>query len=409
MANNHITEKISFLTQIHTAWDGTEQRQALRQFPRMYCSYDYSAMNLEQSQLLRMALYHNQSTMIRFPLWQCAFGLGEKLYNRTTAITIPNEMIWCFRNISMVMIWCNDEIGGLVYTIEYLTSFGEMGIDAPLDRDYEANSFSIIPVFYGVFEINGTYTTHHNEIMETTYNLERIRDQNLKYMFPEETHGIDHDEDFADSSVFRFGLPEYYNDMEVWRYEPDWVEPADGNYEKNTNRLDNDTGVFRFDVKSYDPIENVEYVYTCMTRATINNIQRFFFRHKGAWKSFYAPTWTSDIELAEDADAGTMVLYTKNIWYWKYYQKSTIRKKAIVFFRDNTYAFLDIAGYTINDDGDKGLIYLETECDRDLIKSEILMISFWVRYRFESDDMDIDYETNSVARIALTLKEVQNE
>ena len=45
-----VTEKYEFLTDIITSYDGTEQRLKLRQYPRHYLTYDYSAMDLYQAQ-----------------------------------------------------------------------------------------------------------------------------------------------------------------------------------------------------------------------------------------------------------------------------------------------------------------------------------------------------------------------
>ena len=62
--SDKIVEKLEYKTQIHTAWDGTEQRMALRSEPRRFVSYDYIGNETWQSQYLRMLTFGQQTISI---------------------------------------------------------------------------------------------------------------------------------------------------------------------------------------------------------------------------------------------------------------------------------------------------------------------------------------------------------
>ena len=103
-----------------------------------------------------------------------------------------------------------------------------------------------------------------------------------------------------------------------------------------------------------------------------------------------------------------MQMNVKMLWYWKYYNKSGRRKKVAVFFKDGTCQILSISGYSRDQFNTYGVVFLEEPLKKEIVRERVLMISFFCRYRFESDDLLIDYETSRVATASITLKEVDN-
>ena len=403
--NNHISEKLSYLTQIHTSWDGTEQRHALRQEPRRYIAYDYTGMKEARSQYLRALIYHSQTTAIRFPMWHAITLLQDTMYAGQAIIMIPREFIWCYRNIGSVELWLDDERGGKAFEFQYIGADGRLVLTSILTDNWKRHNAKVMPVFYGVLAKDDSFTSRNDAISEMTLNLELLREQNAPEYFPEE-YDEWHDETVAPPWNFRHGLPAEYMGAEVWRYTPQWADNLDANFAKNANRIDYETGVFKFDAKSYNPQENREIKYLLHSRQMINNVQRFFMRHKGAWKSFYAPTWVSDFVLKSDGIQGSAVLEVELPWFWKYYNKSSRRKKICVMYKDGTSEIYEVAGYSRDEANTYGMIYLENELRRNIRRQDVRLICFWCRYRFDGDDLNIDYETATTATVSLTLKEV---
>lgn len=405
--NAHISEKISFLTNILTAWDGSEQRQALRREPRRYVSYDYTGMDAEQSERLRALIYHAQSTAISFPLWHAAAELPDNASSGQHDIVIPREYLWCYRNIGSVALWLDDVRGGSVYDLKYITATGLLGLTGELGKEWKAIDTMVMPVFQGVLAMDDSFTSRTDIVSEMTLNFELLQNQNAPPFFPKQ-YDVEYDEEIPTTWGYQRGLPALYKGVEVWRYEPQWADNLDGKFTKNANRIDYDTGVFKFDPKSYNPSETREITYALKSRAMINNLARFFYRHKGAWKSFWAPTWICDMELLESVAAGSMQMNVKMLWYWKYYNKSGRRKKIVVFFKDGTCQILSISGYSRDQFNTYGVVFLEEPLKKEIVRERVLMISFFCRYRFASDDLLIDYETSRVATASITLKEVDN-
>ncbi len=404
MMGDKITEKISYLTQVHTAWDGTEQRMALRSEPRRYVAYDYTGMESWQSQYLRMLIYSAQTQLIQFPMWHAACSLPDRQYKGQASVRVPLDILWNFRNIGALELWGGDTAGGAKYDLKYMTASGALGLQKQLKGDWPAYATAVIPVFYGVLQQDDSYTNVHSDVSEMTINVELIQNQNA----PDFPAAFDeyHDEILPEESQFSFGLPASYMGAEVWRFYPQWEDDMPAQFTRNANRMDYDTGVFRFDLKSYNPGETRDVTYAAISRPEIHNMQRFFMRCKGAWKYFWAPTWVNDIALAGDQSSGQICLYADFTMFWKYYAKSSRRRTIVIFYYGGTCEILKIAGYSLDDTGRRGKIYLDGPLTHDIRKADVRCISFFCRYRFSEDDMVMDYETTGIATTKLTLKEV---
>lgn len=399
-----IVEKLEYKTQIHTAWNGSEQRMALRSEPRTFVSYDYIGAETWQSQYLRMLTFGQQTQRIQFPLWHAKCELEIKQYKGQANITIPTAALWGYRNIGSVMLWTNDRDGGVKYDIKYITANGVIGLTKQLTSDWEAFSTVVVPVFYGVLQQEDNYSNTHSNLSTMTINLELLQNQNAP-AFPPAWDEFHVETTMRDTCPDR-GLPDTYMGAEVFKDEPPWLDNIAANYSKNANRLDNETGVFRFDLKSYDTAETRQIKYMGISRAEGYNFQRFFMRCKGMLKSFYAPTWMNDLELAGDMPSGQIYLLVNFNMFWKYYAKSKRRRTIVIFYLNGTCEILKIAGYSIGDTGKYGKIYLENPLTHSLLKKQVAMISFFCRYRFGNDALTIDHDTLEISTMDLNFVEV---
>lgn len=395
-----LTETMSFLTQIHQAWDGSEQRAALRPVPRRYLSYEYIGVKSWQSQYLRALTYSQQTQLIQFPLWHAAAALAEDAYAGQSVLRIDKNKLWGYRGSSGVMLWQDDSLGGEVFRLNSLGGDGSLAIGKELTENWR--QATICPVNWGVLQQEDKYVNVHSTLTTMQINVELLLDQEAP-AFPQ---SMDEYHDEAAHLPWVNGFPRSYQGAEVFLMAPPWLEDLAASFSRNANRLDNQTGAFRYDLKSTDPSEtkNIEYVTT--SREEINNLQRFFYRSKGRLKSFWAPTWLSDLELAEDAPAGRGYLMVKWPHYWKYYALGQRRKTLIAFLRDGTARLLKVAGYSTDLSGGFGKVYLDAALKQSLLRDDILMLSYLCRYRLDSDTLATEYETPKVANITLSMREV---
>lgn len=410
MSGSNITEKWEYMTDVITSYDGHEQRIKLRQHPRHYLSYDYPAMDCFQAQWLRGLGRIRQSDTYYIPMWHTPVYLEED-YLAGKVLYIQSECMYSLDNCEWIEIFVKDDVNQTGINIvrqvkEYLD--GMIGlvkqIDKPLNKKntwiFPLKSCSVQPTS-GLQYIysNGANVTYNFEDLLLVPRTAHIPDKYLSYY-----------EEYPNRN--KFNLPYVLNNREVLTIPPQWVD--DGSVvlsiDKATNKLDNATGVFIYDLKntkSYD-IHTLEL--TLMNKKQISNMIRFFKRVKGRYKSFYCPTWVNDIQIYGNLNSSDNFVYTDWGKISQYYISNKRPKKLVIFTKDFNSHILDILTYgseTIS--GKKyGKIMFTSNIGFNLNEDNILMASYLNLVRLDSDELQLNYETNIVANTTLVMREVDD-
>ena len=399
-----ISETLEFKTQIYKAWDATEQRMALRAYPRRSIAYDYYGMNDKESQYLRALSYAKQNEQIEIPLWHAACRLSEDAYENFSHVKTDIVNLWQFRGCSGIMFWHNDRVGGERYFLKSLYGDGTLKLTEILEADYMARNTMIYPTAYGYLKESDKYSVYSASLATMQLNIDLLDDYSLNAL--PTVLDENHFEVWKTKTPFQDAIPSSYLGADIFPLAPSWTGDLTSNFTRNVNKLDNETGLPKYDLKSAYASENKEIEYVLTSRSEINNFQRFFIRCKGRLKSFYAPTWLNDMSLMQTAAAGQNYLLVKWPFYWKYYSGMSRRKLIIVFLKAGTVKILPVAGYSTDDSGEYGKIYLDAALPVALRKSDVAMISFLCRYRFDSDTLTTEYDTTGIATITTTFAEV---
>jgi hypothetical protein len=399
-----ISETLEFLTQIHTAWDKTEQRMALRAYPRRSIAYDYYGMNPEQSQYLRALCYAKQNEKIELPLWHAGCRLAETAHVNFSHVKIATGDMWPFRGVSGVEFWHNDAKGGERYFLSALYGDGSLKLTEVLERDYAVKTTNLFPVVYGYLKPEADYAIYTDSHTTMQLNVDILDDYSLTIL----PAALDehHFEPWEEKTPYQDAIPAAYRGIDIFPLAPSWAGDLAAGFTRNANKLDSGVGVVKYDLKSIHSSENKEIDYVLTTRSEINNFQRFFTRCKGRWKSFYAPTWLNDLALAEDAAKGQSYILVTWPLFWKYYANMARRKLAIAFLRNGQTKILSIAGYSTDSEGDYGKVFLDASLTEPLKRSDVFMISYLCRYRFNSDTLTTDYDTTGIASVSTAFTEV---
>ena len=399
-----ISETLEFKTQIHKAWDATEQRMALRTYPRRSVSYDYYGMKAAQSQYLRALSYAKQNEKIEIPLWHAACRLSESAYTSYSHVDIDTVNIWHFRGCSGIIFWHNDELGGERYFLKALNADGSLKLTELLESDYPATTTLVCPTVYGYLKPEDKYSMYNASLSTMQLNVDLLDDYSLTSI-PTAFNEYNFEE-WESKTPFQDAIPSSYLDVNIFPLAPSWTGDIAANFTRNANKLDNETGLPKYDLKSVYSSENKEIEYVLSSRSEINNFQRFFTRCKGRLKSFYAPTWLNDMTLVETASSGQLYLLVEWPLYWKYYASLSRRKLIVVFLRSGSVKIFPLSGYSTNSTGEYGKVYLETALTSPLRKADVAMISFLCRYRFDSDTLTTDYDTTGIATVSTSFAEV---
>jgi len=399
-----IAETLEFKTQIHKAWDATEQRMALRTYPRRSISYDYYGMKPSQSQYLRALSYAKQNEKIEIPLWHAGCTLTESAYTNYSHVKLSTVDLWQFRGCAGIEFWHSDAKGGERYFLKSINGDGSIKLTEILEKNYPKVGTKVYPTIYGYLKPEDDYSLYTSDFMTMQLNLDILDDYAMTDL-PTALNEYNF-ETWEYTTPFQKAIPASYLGIDVFPLAPSWTGDIAANFTRNANKLDNETGLVKYDLKSVYSSENKDVDYVLTSKSEINNFQRFFTRCKGRLKSFYAPTWLNDMVLVEDTPNGQLFLLVEWPLYWKYYASMSRRKLIVVFLKSGAVKIFPLSGYSTDSTGKYGKVFLETALTEPLKKSNIAMISYLCRYRFDSDTLTTDYDTTGIATVSTSFAEV---
>lgn len=411
MSGASITEKWEYKTDIITSYNGSEHRLALLQYPRHYVSYDYPAMNCFEAQWLRGLGRMRQSDTYYIPMWH------NPVYLKTShiagkALYIEPECMLSLYDCEWVEIFKHDDPNqgsiNKVYRIKELLD-GIIGLVKPINFPMNNKNTWIFPLKKcSVQPMNGLQYVWSNG-SNVTYSFEDLLLRPATVHVPEKY--ILYYEDYPQRN--RWNIPEVHNGRNVLQIEPQWVGDNSNSLsiEKAVTKLDNETGIFLYDLRNSSSYDIHTLELTLMNKNAINNMIRFFLRVKGRYKSFYAPTWVNDIQILEDIQPNLNYVYTDWNKISDFYLGNTRKKKLIIFTKDWNCHILDILTYgydTLPSGKKRGKVIFMSNIGFSLPTSNILMASYFNLVRLDSDELQLNYESNIVANTTLVMKEVDD-
>lgn len=408
MSGDNIKEQYEYKTSILTAYDGTEQRIKTRQHPRHIMNYEYHAMNTFQAQWLQGMSRMRQSDLYYVPMWHNVACLTEEFIGGK-ALYIGADYMYSFRNCDWIEIYfmhSGVNIVRQVYDYRQSDDGGVILLKDKIDRKLNPLNTWIFPLRQCSIKSDG----------ELSYIYSA--GTNMKMEFEDVLKPTTIDIPYSYISNFDTDIPLYnlyhmqekYNDKLVFMFTPKWVDDSDTtiSIDKNINRLDNESGVFTYDLKTTNSYDTNSWQYTLMNKKSINNMIKFFDRVGGMFKSFYCPSWVNDLEPCKDLKYNTNYIYTKFNKLYNFYFTNGRKKSIIIFTNDYKSYIYDISSWnyeTVNK-VKLGKVILQSPISVSIPLSNIRMISFFNLVRFNSDTLSLGYENTDIANVTLGFKEV---
>lgn len=409
MAETLINVSMSFLTDIITSYDGHEQRFKLRQTPRSTYSFTYDAMTQYDAQWLRSIIRIPKTEQYYVPMWHRGFYLMED-YHAGSVFYIDDAFEYCMYGCDVLEVFVRDSPlpYGNPNLYRNIKRFGAgyVGFSKRIDRDLYAANTWVYPLRPCYVKTPATLDYVFSEGAATAISFVDTGEKPsinlpMNYVMYYQKH-----EHFNS-----FKMPETYNEKDVCLLTPRWVQDADIHLsvDKLFNTLDTQTGLFQYDLrnaKSYDTHTMELYL---MSIEEINNLYRFFYRVFGRYKSFYCPTWASDVEVAMPITAKERAIYTEMPLY-DFYKNNTRRKHLIVFTKKWKSYIFKIEEMTTEEITEKtyNKLVLSGDLFEDIAVRDILMVSFFNLVRLDNDELSIGFESNTVASSTLVMKEVDD-
>lgn len=197
-----------------------------------------------------------------------------------------------------------------------------------------------------------------------------------------------------------------YNSFSVFNTEHNWSTDIKKSISKNVDFLEF-LGASLAD--TYQLESNIVFStgYNFYTREECWEVETFFNTQMGQWGNFWLPTWTKDIKVTSAFGTGDDTISIEDIEYSTYWDVNEIvGKTAVLIFPDNTFVYREII-----DAPTSTSIQFDSTIGKSISASDLsnLVVSFLMPVRFNTDELKMDYITNSIANIKTQFITVHNE
>lgn len=411
MPETKITVTYQYLTDIWKNYDGSEQRRCLRAEPRRLISYDYIAMSTREAHWMRDVARKKQSNYDYVPMWHDIAYLSQEFFGGNT-MYMQSEYMLGFHNCDMIEVFIKDDAyhaTGANAVKKVRAYIGDtIRLKNVLNRRLNPKNAFVVPLIKCSILMDQSFNYIFSNGTNIVYNYEDIMykpsfDIDPKYF-----------EFYTDIEQYnRFNIPTKFNGRDVLTMSPQFFD--DDNLKltisKNVNRVDQDTGIFAYDLKNDFAYDNFSFTILLRNKKMINNMILFFNLIKGRYKAFYCPSWVNDFTPISNLVGGRNFIYVDVADAYRYYGVTSRKKHIIIFSKDWDCEIVEVSAVTVEtvNDERRGKLIFTAPPKKSISLDRILMISYFNLVRSDSDDLKINYESNIAASVDLSFAEVDDK
>lgn len=368
---------IQYLTEVIESFDGTEQRIALRDTPRMSLSCMYSMTDAQQYQFDNKLATSFGSMLV--PLWPLQCRLARSISVGDARITLA-EVSAHLASSETVLISEHDRhevlsielVDGLTVTLTSLAKndFSESAIVVPLRIAYptdESNSTSLLRGF-----------DQHT----ITYDLDETQIQKPAPV-----------DDF-----------ERLNSRPVFPFRPDRSKDVTTQYNRLRETLDPLIGARSIYDRARGSVKVLGQSFTFFSEAERQRFEDFAELMNGAQGEFYIEGPGQAFELREDIVVPTYKFKIKSSGYSNFANSHSLATNIAIKLYNGITIYKTILSATINPDGTETITIKEST--NNLKISDIETIVPLYLARFDSDEFRYIFDTNEVSTITKNIRQL---
>lgn len=372
-----LVERLEWLTDVEESKNGTEVRDALRQYPRRSIEFD---ILLQKHALARLdaLLWYAQAKQFVVPIWMDAQALAAPVAQgaeMVAAATVGMD----FEVGGLAVLWLNDG----EYEALQVESVSESALSfaVPTSRAWPAGTMCYparlgrLPENFGVSRASAAV------------GAAAVR--------------------FEFDSVANAAQPGaiMYRGAEVHLRRPNWIQNMGTGYSRKLQKLDYQTGPVFVDDLSGMPTTMRTHQYLLRDRAEIASFRGWLYARRGRWSGFWQPQWLADLAQTGPISAAAVTLRVKRLDIATRYGANDGRRDIAIRRRSTgQWVFRRVDSVTI--DGADELLTLNASLGFAAATGD-LFITWMAMSRLDADAVEIAWHSAGVAVTAFDMRSVR--
>ena len=375
-----ITERLEWSTDIMKRRDGTEQRVALRKFPRQTIEYHFLVYK-KHLQRFRHALQLNQGSEWIVPLWfhmaklEASFGLSD-----TTLTVDVYQQGW---NEATHVLFYSSQEAYEVAAIDSMTTNQVVLAAAP--KQIWPQGIWIVPARLG-------------------YVREAVQLENIN---PEVSTGVlqVYFDAMYDSPVVA-DWP-WLNGKVYFNAHPNWAKNRKATWDRPMGLIDYKVGpTVAYDMQGYTEVTR-DYDYLMHHRSLIYNFRQALFYLQGSFKSFYISTFTRDVTIITPTVlASDQSLEIEFVFFRAAVLERLLHCYLYIKLRSGQELILHVINAADYTEAFNEVLYFDAPIGVEFDAAEVLEASFIFNSRLDADTVEINWITPSVATMLLPIRSI---
>ncbi|MDC7707254.1 hypothetical protein [Vogesella indigofera] len=372
------TERLEWLTDVLTMRDGGEQRVRLRADPRR--SFEFDVLEYGNSGQLDLLMNVWQSRVYAVPVWTDKARLTTAIYPGDTVLAVSTtDLDYHAGGLAIV-----GSSTGATEALEILSLTADtITLKRPALGYWPAGAW-IAPARLGRLPAQQTVTQPTVAISQAKLRFDL--------------------EDLA-STVTATNSPIRYRGYDTLLRHPNRVEDVTVDYQRLVDVFDHETGTPAvIDIPNRAFIVR-RYQFLLPDRADITTMRGWLAACAGRQVPFWVPTWERGLEVAQPFALDTTAILVQARGFSTYYQAMPSRQDVAFLHNDGTWYLRQIAAFEFVD-GVVERMRMDTALGVACTPSDFRIVCFLELARLESDAVEIFFETDRVARVALPLRSI---
>lgn len=378
--DSNFVETFEYKTDVLTSYNKKEQRRSLLSQPRRKVRYS-ALIQGEVLMQLRNKLHgwHNRAFML--PLWYQMGRLVSGGQIGSTVIEVA-ENKYDFVVGASICLWQDFNVNELSEIVS--VSGTTLTLIAPIANNFVAGA-KVFPCMNVRMNeqhsiVNATNTVAHME-------FELVADQaSLKLPMPKQN------------------APTTYKGVEVLERKPNWASEVSDEFQASVSVVDYDYGIQQWFPKDSPSLTTRKQTYVMRNYDDILWWKAFIHRQLGRLKSFYVPSWTTDLVKKGNYVLGSRFFDVRDDNLSSIVASSNERKILRVVANNVIYYLTVTAIRAVNG---VAQMELETPINVNLFEQQFTQISFMQRCRLAGDEIEFNYITRDKVELSLNLQQIR--
>ena len=199
-----------------------------------------------------------------------------------------------------------------------------------------------------------------------------------------------------------------FNSTPVWITRPNRVRDVESDYQRMAEVLDFDTGITAVDDHAARPFVRRSFDYLFKNRTEVATFKAWLAARQGRLTAFWHPTWEASIVPVKKILSNQTVMTVASRGYALYFNPMPGRTEAAFLHKSGTWYFRTISSFGAGTIGDEEVMTINQPFGFDANPEDWLAIYFLEKTRLDADQIEINWQTDSVAEVSLPMLSVKS-